>query len=37
LENGSSNVDPFPKKRIDGYNPLVFCIAVRANEGLKEV
>jgi len=31
-ERGSSSVDPFTKKRIDGYSPLVIRTAVR---GLK--
>ena len=28
-ERGSSSVDPFTGRRIDGYSPLVICTAVR--------
>jgi hypothetical protein len=30
---GSSSVDPFSRKRIDGYSPLVIRTAVRGNNG----
>jgi len=32
-ERGSSSVDPFTKKRIDGYSPLVIRTAVRGAKG----
>jgi len=36
-ERGSSSVDPFTKKRIDGYSPLVIRTAVRGANGRYKV
>jgi putative transposase len=36
-ERGSSSVDPFTKKRIDGYSPLVIRTAVRGAKGRYKV
>jgi putative transposase len=36
-EGGSSSVDPFTRKRIDGYSPLVIRTAVRGAKGRSKV
>jgi IS605 OrfB family transposase len=36
-EKGSSSVDPFSRKRIDGYSPLVIRSAVKRNNGRYKV
>jgi putative transposase len=36
-ERGSSSVDPFTRKRIDGYSPLVIRTAVRGAKGMFKV